>query len=107
MAALRRPSSAALAGSRLTQVGHFYVDAIRASVRVLLPLALVVGVLGLWQGVPMTFAGAVRATTLGGERHRRSPAAWSRPKSAIKQLGTNGGGYSARTPPTRSRTRRR
>ena len=96
----------ALAGSRLTQVGHFYVDVIRAGVRVLLPLALVVGVIGLWQGIPMTLAGAVRATTLEGETQtiaRGMVAA----EVAIKQLGTNGGGYFGPNSPTRSRTRRR
>ena len=82
----------ALAGSRLTQVGHFYVDAIRASVRVLLPLALVVGVLGLWQGIPMTFGGAVRATTLEGETQTIARGVVAA-EVAIKQLGTNGGGY--------------
>jgi K+-transporting ATPase ATPase A chain len=81
-----------LAGSRLTSLGNFYVDATRASVRVLLPLALLVGTLLLWQGTPMTFDGAVHATTLEGPEQviARGVAA---PEVAIKQLGTNGGGY--------------
>ena len=74
--------------------------------RVLLPLALVVGVIGLWQGIPMTFAGAVRATTLEGETQTIARGVVAA-EVAIKQLGTNGGGYSAPTPPTHSRTRRR
>jgi K+-transporting ATPase ATPase A chain len=82
----------ALAGHRVTTLGHFYVDATRASVRVLLPLALVVGTIGLWQGTPMTLEGAVHATTLEG-----SPQTIARgmvaAEVAIKQLGTNGGGY--------------
>ena len=49
-----------LAGSRLTQLGNFYVDVTRACVRVFLPLALVVGGLLIWQGTPMTFEGAAK-----------------------------------------------
>src|SRR5262245_17553045 len=81
-----------LAGNRLTKLGNFYVDMTRASVRVLLPLALLLGVILLWQGVPMTFEGAVHATTVEGQEQviaRGSTAG----VVSIKQLGTNGGGY--------------
>jgi K+-transporting ATPase ATPase A chain len=82
----------ALGGNRLKQLGNFYVDLTRATVRVFLPLALVVGAILIWQGTPMTFEGAVKATTLeGGEQViARGVVA---PEVAIKQLGTNGGGY--------------
>jgi potassium-transporting ATPase potassium-binding subunit len=82
----------ALGGNRLTTLGNFYVDCTRAAVRVLLPLALLVGTLLIWQGTPMTFDGAVKATTVeGGEQTiARGPVA---AEVAIKQLGTNGGGY--------------
>jgi len=82
----------ALAGSRLTHVGNFYVDMTRAAIRVLLPLAVAVSFLLMWQGVPQTFAGAATATTIeGGEQTiARGLAAGV---VAIKQLGTNGGGY--------------
>jgi K+-transporting ATPase ATPase A chain len=81
-----------LAGNRLATLGNFYVDCTRATVRVLLPLALVVATVLLWQGTPMTFAGAAKATTLEGAEQTiaRGVAA---PEVAIKQLGTNGGGY--------------
>jgi K+-transporting ATPase ATPase A chain len=82
----------ALGGSRLTQLGSFYVDLTRASVRVLLPLALLVGVVLVWQGSPMTFAGAVKATTLEGNEQTIARGVVA-PEVAIKQLGTNGGGY--------------
>jgi K+-transporting ATPase ATPase A chain len=81
-----------LGGSRLTQLGSFYVDATRAAVRVLLPLALLVGTLLMWQGTPMTFEGAVTATTLEGETQTIARGVVA-PEVAIKQLGTNGGGY--------------
>jgi len=82
----------ALGGSRITAIGHFYVDLTRACVRVLLPLALVVGAILMWQGTPMTFDGAAQATTVEGSPQTiaRGVAA---PMVAIKQLGTNGGGY--------------
>src|SRR6478752_5227734 len=81
-----------LAGNRLERLGNFYVDMTRAAVRVLLPLSLGVGVLVLSQGTPMTFDGAAKAVTMeGGEQviARGVVAA----EVAIKQLGTNGGGY--------------
>jgi potassium-transporting ATPase potassium-binding subunit len=82
----------ALGGNRLTQVGSFYVDLTRASVRVLLPLALLVGTLGLWQGNPMSFEGAAKATTVEGQEQTIARGVVA-PLVAIKQLGTNGGGY--------------
>jgi len=81
-----------LGGNRLATLGNFYVDCTRATVRVLLPLALLVATVLLSQGTPMTFEGAAHATTVeGGEQViARGVAA---PEVAIKQLGTNGGGY--------------
>ena len=81
-----------LAGTRLTQLGSFYVDLTRAATRVLLPLALLVGTILLWQGTPMTFEGAVRATTVEGQEQIIARGVVA-PEVAIKQLGTNGGGY--------------
>jgi K+-transporting ATPase ATPase A chain len=81
-----------LAGNRLTQLGNFYVDLTRATVRVFLPLALVVGAILISQGSPMTFDGAVHATTLEGQEQVIARGVVA-PEVAIKQLGTNGGGY--------------
>jgi K+-transporting ATPase ATPase A chain len=82
----------ALGGNRLTTLGNFYVDVTRAAVRVLLPLAIVVATIILWQGAPMTFDGATTVTTIEGQEQTiaRGPVA---AMVAIKQLGTNGGGY--------------
>lgn len=82
----------ALGGNRLTQLGSFYVDCTRACVRVLLPLSLLVGVICLSQGTPVTFEGAVTATTLEGQAQTIARGVTA-PVVAIKQLGTNGGGY--------------
>ncbi len=81
-----------LAGGQGTGLGNFYVDATRGAVRVLLPLALLVGGILLWQGTPMTFAGAIHATTVEGGTQTIARGVTA-PEVAIKQLGTNGGGY--------------
>jgi len=73
-------------------VGNFYVDVWRATTLVLLPLAVVWAVLLAVSGVPMTFQGAAVVTTLEGVQQTiaRGPVAAF---VAIKQLGTNGGGF--------------
>ena len=81
-----------LGGNRLTHLGNFYVDLTRATLRVLLPLALVVGIVLIWQGVPVTTGGAVKAVTVEGPEQSIARGMVA-PEVAIKQLGTNGGGY--------------
>jgi K+-transporting ATPase ATPase A chain len=82
----------ALGGNRLTKIGNFYVDVTRAAVRILLPLSLLVGTILLWQGAPMTFEPAVKATTIEGAEQTIARGVVAA-EVAIKQLGTNGGGY--------------
>jgi K+-transporting ATPase ATPase A chain len=82
----------ALAGNRLSTIGNFYLDLARATVRLLLPLAVVVSMVLMWQGAPSTFEGAVRATTVEGAEQVIARGVTA-PMVAIKQLGTNGGGY--------------
>ena len=81
-----------LAGNRLMQLGNFYVDLTRATFRLFLPLALLVSIVVMSQGTPMTFEGAAKATTLevGEQTIARGVTA---AVVSIKQLGTNGGGY--------------
>jgi potassium-transporting ATPase potassium-binding subunit len=81
-----------LAGNRLLELGNFYVDLTRATIRLFLPLALLVGTLLLWQGTPMTFQRAVHARTLEGAEQAIARGVVAS-EVAIKQLGTNGGGY--------------
>jgi K+-transporting ATPase ATPase A chain len=73
-------------------IGNFWVDLYRTLVYVLLPLSIVVAALLIWQGVPQTLHAHVTATTLQGAHQSlaRGPVA---SQVAIKQLGTNGGGY--------------
>jgi K+-transporting ATPase ATPase A chain len=73
-------------------VGNFWVDLYRSLVYILFPLALILATLLVSQGVVQTFDGAATATTLEGAEQTiaRGPAA---SQIAIKQLGTNGGGF--------------
>ncbi|MCA0978825.1 potassium-transporting ATPase subunit KdpA [Qipengyuania flava] len=73
-------------------MGNFFVDVQRASFCVLLPLAMIVAAVIALNGVPMTLQGAAQVTTLEGvaQTIARGPAAAF---VAIKQLGTNGGGF--------------
>ncbi len=72
--------------------GNFFIDLQRASFLVFLPVALVVAALMVFGGMPMTFDGAIYATTLEGVEQviARGPVAAF---LTIKQLGTNGGGF--------------
>ncbi|WP_420959852.1 potassium-transporting ATPase subunit KdpA [Brucella sp. IR073] len=74
------------------ELGNFFVDVQRATFLVLLPVALIVACLLVLGGTPMTFKGAAIATTLEGVQQTiaRGPVAAF---VAIKQLGTNGGGF--------------
>jgi K+-transporting ATPase ATPase A chain len=82
----------AFARSSARTVGNFWVDLTRAVLYVLLPLSLLMALVLVWQGVPQNLGPYVDATTLEGARQTLSqgPAA---SQIAIKQLGTNGGGF--------------
>ena len=73
-------------------MGNFFVDLQRAAFLVLLPLGLIVASLMVIGGMPMTLEGAAQAMTLEGTEQviPRGPVAAF---LAIKQLGTNGGGF--------------
>jgi K+-transporting ATPase ATPase A chain len=82
--------SRALAGNTL--VGNFYRDLLRSVLFILMPLSVVLALSLVIGGVPMTFDGAALAKTLEGATQTiaRGPVA---AMVAIKQLGTNGGGF--------------
>jgi len=73
-------------------MGNFLVDLQRATFFVLLPAALIVATLLVMSGTPMTMEGAASALTLENVEQTiaRGPVAAF---VAIKQLGTNGGGW--------------
>lgn len=83
---------AALAAKTTRTIGNFWVFMTRSVTRILLPLSLLVGILLIVNGVPMSFDGRQTITTLEGNEQAISQG----PTAAIvpiKQLGTNGGGY--------------
>jgi K+-transporting ATPase ATPase A chain len=74
------------------KLGNFYNYFIKSCTRVLLPLSILVAVILLFNGTPMTFKGKEHYISLQGDTVNvsRGPAA---AMIAIKQLGTNGGGF--------------
>ncbi len=79
-----------LRGERV--LGDFYLDTLRGITLVLLPLSAVLAIALVATGVPMTLNGAVKASTVegGAQTIAVGPVA---AEVAIKQLGTNGGGF--------------
>ena len=78
-----------MAGRKL---GNFYVDMVRTTTRILVPLAFLVGLFLVSQGVPQTLEGNVTVGTIEGtwQDIARGPVA---ALESIKHLGTNGGGF--------------
>ena len=78
-----------MAGRKL---GNFYVDMVRTTTRILVPLAFLVGLFLVSQGVPQTLEGNVTVSTIEGtwQDIARGPVA---ALESIKHLGTNGGGF--------------
>ncbi|MBO8085170.1 MAG: potassium-transporting ATPase subunit KdpA [Marichromatium sp.] len=77
-------------------LGNFYTDLVRGVLRVVLPVALVTSLLLTWQGVPSTYEGAQVTQTLDPATEMQEqtiPVGPVAPMVAIKQLGTNGGGW--------------
>jgi K+-transporting ATPase ATPase A chain len=74
------------------KLGNFWVFFTQSITRILLPLSLVVAVLLVFNGTPSSWKGKDSIVTLQGDSVSvsRGPAAGM---IAIKQLGTNGGGY--------------
>lgn len=75
-----------------TTLGNFWVDMTRATLYGLLPLCLLLALLLVWQGVPQTLADYAHAITLQGSE-QTIPLGPAASQIAIKQLGTNGGGF--------------
>ena len=73
-------------------LGNFWVLLVKSTTRILLPLSLVLGIILAFNGTPASFDGKDTITTLQGDTVQvsRGPAAGM---IAIKQLGTNGGGW--------------
>ena len=98
-------------------LGNFWADLVRSTLYILLPLSVVLALALVWQGVPQTFQGTVNATlatpvayeiTPSADDLKADPTLKPTPaiateqaitrgpvasQEAIKQLGTNGGGF--------------
>ncbi|OWJ79708.1 potassium-transporting ATPase subunit KdpA [Haematobacter genomosp. 1] len=73
-------------------LGNFWTDMTRSVLYILLPLSLVVALILAMQGVPQTLETATHVTTLEGAE-QVIPLGPAASQIAIKQLGTNGGGF--------------
>jgi K+-transporting ATPase ATPase A chain len=82
----------AFARASASTLGNFWVDVTRATLYVLLPVAFVVALGFIATGAPQTLAGSFEATTLEGAKQVISVGPMAG-QEAIKQLGTNGGGF--------------
>ncbi|MBP1640669.1 MAG: potassium-transporting ATPase, subunit [Bacteroidetes bacterium] len=74
------------------QLGNFWVDLTRSVIYILLPLSIVFALILVGQGVVQTFSSYTDTTTLEGVK-QVIPLGPAASQIAIKQLGTNGGGF--------------
>lgn len=75
-----------------SELGNFWVDLTRSILYVLIPLSIVLAVLLVGQGVIQNFRPYETITTLQGAE-QLIPSGPAASQIAIKQLGTNGGGF--------------
>ena len=78
--------------SRTDRIGNFWVDLIRGCLRILLPLAVVGAIALIAAGAVQNFSSGTGATTLAGI-HQSITGGPVASQEAIKELGTNGGGF--------------
>ncbi|MBT1163322.1 potassium-transporting ATPase subunit A [Bifidobacterium sp. DSM 109958] len=77
---------------RSETIGNFWVDLTRCTMRILLPISIVMGIILIALGVAQNFAGFVDVNTVAGgtQKIMQGPVA---SQEVIKELGTNGGGF--------------
>jgi K+-transporting ATPase ATPase A chain len=80
------------ARSRTDRLGNFWVDLVRGSLRILLPIAVAGTIALVALGAVQNFSDGTEVTTLAGQAQTLTggPVA---SQEAIKDLGTNGGGF--------------
>jgi K+-transporting ATPase ATPase A chain len=81
-----------IARRRADTVGNFWVDLVRSTLYVLLPMSIVMALFLVWQGVPQNLNDYTVVNGLDNfaQTIAQGPVA---SQIAIKQLGTNGGGF--------------
>jgi K+-transporting ATPase ATPase A chain len=77
---------------RTDRIGNFWVDLVRATFRLLLPIAVLAAVLLVAMGVIQNFSSGSDVSTLAGH-HQTITGGPVASQEAIKELGTNGGGF--------------
>ncbi|MFT3987897.1 potassium-transporting ATPase subunit KdpA [Aestuariivirga sp.] len=82
----------AFARSSASTIGNFWDDLVKATLYVLLPLAIIIGLAFVRLGMPQTLQGQIAVTTLEGVKQTLAVGPIAS-QEAIKQLGTNGGGF--------------
>jgi K+-transporting ATPase ATPase A chain len=82
----------AISRHSVQSIGNFWVDLVRGSLRILLPLAAVAAVILLAGGVIQNLSSADTITAAAGG-HQVIRGGLVASQEAIKELGTNGGGY--------------
>ena len=90
--ALARGITYRLQAGAAKTLGNFWVDLVRATVYVLIPISIPVALLLVSQGVIQNFSSYVEVTTLEGVKQTLAmgPVA---SQEVIKEFGTNGGGF--------------
>jgi K+-transporting ATPase ATPase A chain len=90
--ALARGITYRLQAGAARTLGNFWVDLVRATIYLLLPISISIGLLLVSQGVIQNFSPYIEVTTLEGAKQvlAMGPAA---SQEIIKELGTNGGGF--------------
>ncbi|MFJ8626259.1 potassium-transporting ATPase subunit KdpA [Kitasatospora sp. NPDC093550] len=78
--------------NRTDRVGNFWVDLVRITLRLLLPISIVFALVLAASGVIQNFHGFHEVTTLSGEV-QKIPGGPVASQEVIKLLGTNGGGF--------------
>jgi potassium-transporting ATPase potassium-binding subunit len=92
MMALARGLTYRLQPSAPKTIGNFWVDLNRSVVYLLIPFSTVMALVLVWQGVLQNFSSYVELTTLEGAKQTLAMGPTAS-QIAIKQLGTNGGGF--------------
>ena len=89
------------ARKKMESIGNFWVDMVRTTLYILLPLAVLFTLFLVWQGVPQTFKPSTTVTLVQPTIDSNKKAVTDQviatgpvaSQEAIKMLGTNGGGY--------------
>ena len=74
-------------------IGNFWVDLVRGTIYILLPIAFIVAIIFIAQGAIQTLAGPVHIHDLLNGVRQTIPRGPVASQETIKQLGTNGGGF--------------